>query len=73
MVELALPKNSQITEGKVWPNRSVRRTCANTGLSLESRTTAKNRGSIPYYIDIDDCGPMVLDGLLYIKNNMIRR
>ncbi len=23
-----------------------------------------------YYIDVDDCGPMVLDGLLYIKNKI---
>src|ERR1043165_2332675 len=69
MAEFVLPKRSQPTKGKTWPKPS--------GLRLrEFRVyrydpdTEDNPRIDTYFIDLDDCGPMVLDGLLYIKNKI---
>jgi len=67
MVEFALPKNSRITTGKTWPKPG--------GKNLrEFRIYRWNPddGANPrvdtYFVDLDDCGPMVLDALIWIKN-----
>ncbi len=70
MVELALPKNSQITEGKVWPKPVGAANLREYRVYRWNPDDGKNPRIDTYYIDIDDCGPMVLDGLLYIKNNI---
>src|SRR3546814_20820381 len=70
MVELALPKNSQITEGKVWPKPADARNIREFRIYRWSPDDGDNPRIDTYYIDIDDCGPMVLDGLLYIKNKI---
>ena len=69
MVELALPKNSRITEGKVWPKpegANVRE----FGIYRWSPDDDANPRVDTYYVDLDDCGPMVLDALLWIKNKV---
>ncbi len=35
--------------------------------------TGENPRWDTYEVDLDHCGPMVLDALLYIKNNIDRR
>ncbi|HXV30374.1 MAG TPA: 2Fe-2S iron-sulfur cluster-binding protein, partial [Sinorhizobium sp.] len=70
MVELALPKNSQITEGKVWPKPEGAANVREYRVYRWNPDDGKNPRIDTYYIDVDDCGPMVLDGLLYIKNNI---
>ena len=35
-----------------------------------TRTTAKNPRMDTYFVDLDDCGPMVLDALIWIKNEI---
>ncbi|MDB5657096.1 MAG: succinate dehydrogenase subunit [Tardiphaga sp.] len=69
MVEFALPKNSRIARGKSWPKPA-------TGVLQEFHVYRWNPddGNNPsmniYYVDRDDCGPMVLDALIWIKNNV---
>jgi succinate dehydrogenase / fumarate reductase iron-sulfur subunit len=70
MVQLTLPKNSKMTEGKVWPKLSG---------SVETREFRVYRwnpddGANPridtYHVDTADCGPMVLDALIWIKTKV---
>eukprot|EP01035_Chromulina_nebulosa_P047635 gene47635-64592_t len=70
MVELALPKNSQITEGKVWPKPAGAKNVREYRIYRWNPDDGANPKIDTFYVDVDDCGPMVLDGLLYIKNNI---
>ncbi|ENN89599.1 MULTISPECIES: succinate dehydrogenase iron-sulfur subunit [Rhizobium] len=70
MVELALPKNSQMREGKVWPKPVGAKNTREFRVYRWSPDDGQNPSIDTYYIDVDDCGPMVLDGLLYIKNKI---
>jgi succinate dehydrogenase / fumarate reductase iron-sulfur subunit len=70
MVEFTLPKNSRVTEGKTWPDK------VGTSHTREFRVYRWNPddGNNPrvdtYQVDLDDCGPMVLDALIWIKSNI---
>lgn len=75
MVELALPKNSKIGKGKAWPLSSE----VGAGATGPTKTFKVYRyspddGENPswdsYTVDLDDCGPMVLDALLKIKSDI---
>ena len=70
MVELALPKNSQMTEGKVWPKPAGATNTREFRIYRWNPDDGKNPSIDTFYIDVDDCGPMVLDALLYIKNKI---
>ncbi|HAJ48038.1 MAG TPA: succinate dehydrogenase iron-sulfur subunit, partial [Alphaproteobacteria bacterium] len=72
MVQLTLPQNSQIRGGKTWP-------AAKTGEGKKPKRAkqfrvyrwnpedGKNPSVDTYTIDLDQCGPMVLDALIKIK------
>lgn len=70
MVQLTLPKNSKLTPGKAWP-------AAGTGKRLkkfkiyryDSETGGQPRWDT-YELDLDECGPMVLDALFKVKNEI---
>ncbi|VAW23569.1 Succinate dehydrogenase iron-sulfur protein [hydrothermal vent metagenome] len=69
MVELKLPKKSRPTEGKIWPKPD--------GSNIQEYRVYRynpdenqNPRIDTFYVDVDECGPMVLDGLLWIKNNV---
>ncbi len=70
MVELTLPKNSKVTQGRTWPHAE------NAGAETEfkiyrwSPDDDGNPRVDTYYVDRSDCGPMVLDALIWIKNNI---
>ena len=70
MVELALPKNSQMSEGKVWPKPAGATNTREFRIYRWNPDDGKNPSIDTFYIDVDDCGPMVLDALLYIKNKI---
>ena len=71
MAEFSLPKNSRVGEGKSWPKPS-----SPSGQLTEFRIYRWNPddGANPrvdtYYVDRGDCGPMVLDALIWIKNKV---
>ena len=69
MVQLTLPKNSKVSKGKVWD--------AEGGTRMKTFKIYRydpEGGGQPtwdtYKIDLDDCGPMVLDALFKIKNEI---
>jgi len=70
MAEFTLPKNSKVTEGKRWPRPM------STGKTTEFRIYRwspdddGNPRIDTYHVDREDCGPMVLDALIWIKNNI---
>ena len=70
MVQLTLPRNSRIKTGKIW-NKPERK-----GKWKEFRVYRWNPedGENPridcYGINLAECGPMVLDGLIKIKNEI---
>lgn len=70
MVQLTLPKNSKLSKGKTWP-------VAAGGARLKTFKIYRfdpEDGQGPrwdtYQIDLDECGPMVLDALFKIKNEI---
>ena len=75
MVELTLPKNSRVTDGKTWTAVDGAALSA-TGGAREykiyrwSPDDEDNPKVDTYYVNTDECGPMVLDALIWIKNNV---
>src|SRR5258708_28256514 len=70
MVEFALPKNSKITGGKAWPKPAGATETREFRVYRWNPDDGKNPGVDTYHVDINDCGPMVLDGLIWIKNHI---
>jgi succinate dehydrogenase / fumarate reductase iron-sulfur subunit len=66
MVELTLPKNSQVQKGKTWPKPQGATRLREYRVYRYDPDTEDNPRLDTYFIDLDDCGPMVLDGLLWI-------
>ena len=75
MVQLRLPKNSRVKTGKVWdkPKNPDGSTPKNITEFRVYRYDPENGGNPTvdtFYVDRDQTAPMVLDGLLWIKNNI---
>src|SRR5689334_1234251 len=70
MVELALPKNSQMREGKVWPKPAGAKNTRTFKVYRWSPDDDQNPRIDTYEVDMATCGPMVLDALLKIKNEI---
>jgi succinate dehydrogenase / fumarate reductase iron-sulfur subunit len=70
MVELRLPKNSQIRQGKTWPKPAGATRLREYKVYRYDPDSGDNPRTDTYFVDLDDCGPMVLDGLLWIKNKI---
>jgi len=70
MVELALPKNSKVTDGKTWPYPSGVADTREFRIYRWNPEDGSNPRIDTYWVDVDDCGPMVLDALIWIKNKV---
>jgi succinate dehydrogenase / fumarate reductase, iron-sulfur subunit len=70
MVEFALPRNSKITQGKSWPAPLHAGELREYRIYRWNPEDARNPRIDIYQVDLDDCGPMVLDGLIWIKNKI---
>jgi succinate dehydrogenase / fumarate reductase iron-sulfur subunit len=70
MVEFALPRNSKIKEGKTWPKPEGATNLREYRVYRWSPDDDENPRIDTYFVDLDDCGPMVLDALLWIKNRI---
>ena len=68
MVEFALPKNSKIKKGKVWPKPDGAKTVKAFKVYRWDPDSGENPRLDTYHLDLDDCGPMVLDALIKIKD-----
>lgn len=70
MVELRLPKNSRIGKGQVWQLASEPKRKQIIKVYRYNPEDSQNPSWDNYTIDLDDCGPMVLDALIKIKNEI---
>jgi succinate dehydrogenase / fumarate reductase iron-sulfur subunit len=70
MVQLTLPKNSKIAEGKTWQRPSGARRVTAFRVYRWNPEDGANPRLDTYFIDRDDCAPMVLDALIWIKNKI---
>ena len=68
MVELTLPKNSRVTEGKVWPHHKGAKNEREFRIYRWNPDDGKNPQVDTYYVDLDESGPMLLDALIWIKS-----
>jgi len=69
MAEFTLPKNSKVTKGKHFPAKGAK----NVRVFKVYRWNPdepSNPRTDTYEVDMDSCGPMVLDALIKIKNEI---
>ena len=70
MVEFTLPANSKIGKGKAWPKPSTGGKTKKFNIYRWNADDGKTPQVDTYEVDLDDCGPMVLDALIKIKNEV---
>lgn len=76
MVEFALPKNSKITKGNYVKAVAGAKNIKKLNIyrwdpeDLNEKGEPKNPRVDTFEIDLDECGPMVLDALLKVKNEV---
>lgn len=70
MAELTLPKNSKIQKGKHFPAPEGASNVRTFKIYRWSPDDDQNPHTDTYDIDMDNCGPMVLDALIKIKNEI---
>jgi succinate dehydrogenase / fumarate reductase iron-sulfur subunit len=70
MAEFKLPKNSRVKKGKTWPTPDGAKRVKKFHVYRWDPDTGDNPRLDTYPIDLDDCGQMVLDALIKIKNEI---
>ena len=70
MVELLLPKNSKVKSGKNFAIKEEAKTKKVFLIYRYNPDTKENPRVDRYELDVSDCGPMVLDALITIKNKV---
>ncbi|MFZ5833840.1 MAG: succinate dehydrogenase iron-sulfur subunit [Pseudomonadota bacterium] len=70
MVEFALPKNSRVEKGKTFKAPAGTKNIRTFHIYRWSPDDDSNPRLDTYEIDTDSCGPMVLDALIKIKNEI---
>ena len=70
MVELTLPKNSKVGKGKTYKAPAGAKRVKEFKIYRWNPDDGKNPVTDTYEIDLDACGPMVLDALIKIKNEI---
>ena len=70
MVQFTLPKNSKIRVGKTWPKPDGATNVRKFQIYRWDPDTGENPRVDTYFLDMDKCGPMVLDALIKIKNEI---
>ncbi|MCK9993228.1 MAG: succinate dehydrogenase / fumarate reductase, iron-sulfur subunit [Alphaproteobacteria bacterium] len=70
MVEFALPKNSKVEKGKTFKAPPGTKNIRTFHIYRWSPDDDKNPRLDTYEVDTDSCGPMVLDALIKIKNEI---
>ena len=70
MAEFNLPANSRVTEGKTFKAPAGSKNIKTFKIYRYDPDTKENPRVDRYEIDMDQCGPMVLDALIKIKNEV---
>ena len=70
MAEIRLPKNSRIKKGKHFPAAEGVSNVRKFAVYRYDPSGDENPRIDTYDVDMDTCGPMVLDALIKIKNEI---
>ncbi len=70
MADFALPANSKVKTGKTWPKPEGASNTRTFKVYRWSPDDEENPQVDTYTVDMDSCGPMVLDALIKIKNEI---
>ncbi len=70
MAQLKLPVNSRMTEGKTWSAKGAKGEVRNFRVYRWNPDDEANPHVDTYEVDMAECGPMVLDALIKIKNEI---
>ncbi len=70
MAEFTLPKNSKVKPGNKYPAPEGAKRTKTFKVYRWSPDDGENPRLDEYEIDLDKCGPMVLDALIHIKNDV---
>ena len=70
MAEFTLPKNSRPKKGKIYPSPQGAKKTKNFHVYRYSPDDDQNPRIDTYTIDLEQCGPMVLDALIKIKGEI---
>lgn len=70
MVELRLPKNSKVQKGKLWKTPKRMGQSRTLRIYRWNPDEGRNPRLDTYHVDVEACGPMVLDALIWIKNEV---
>ena len=70
MVSFTLPKNSKVRDGKVWPKPDGATNLKEFRIYRHDPESGDNPRLDTYFVDLDECGPMLLNALIWIKDNI---
>ncbi|HEX4193812.1 MAG TPA: 2Fe-2S iron-sulfur cluster-binding protein, partial [Stellaceae bacterium] len=70
MAEFTLPANSKVGTGKTYPAAAGAKRVRNFKIYRWNPEDGQKPRLDTYQIDLDQCGPMVLDALIKIKNEV---
>ena len=70
MAQFTLPKNSKITVGKTWPKPQGTTKLTEFRIYRYDPDGQSNPRLDTYFVDRGDCGPMILDALIWIKSKI---
>jgi succinate dehydrogenase / fumarate reductase iron-sulfur subunit len=70
MVQLTLPANSRIAAGKTWPTPAAAKRTTEFRIYRWNPDDDANPRIDAYFVDRDDCGPMILEALIWIKSKI---
>jgi len=70
MVQFTLPKNSQVKPGRTWPKPEGASRLKEFRIYRYDPESGENPRVDTYFVDLDECGPMVLNALIWIKDNI---
>jgi succinate dehydrogenase / fumarate reductase, iron-sulfur subunit len=70
MVEFVLRRTSRPLEGKTWPRPEGAQNLREVRAYRYDPESDANPRIDTYFVDMDDCGPMVLDAIIWIKNRI---
>jgi len=70
MAEFKLPANSRVVRGKTYYSSGTAKNLKNFQVYRWDPDSGENPRVDTYQVDVGDCGPMVLDALIKIKNDI---
>ncbi len=70
MVQFSLPANSRVSTGKTWPKQGEGKSLTEFRIYRWNPDDNQNPRLDTYFVDRSDCGPMVLDALIWIKSTI---